>query len=448
MTDNHRYNPLTWLSTLYVAEGLPYFAVNVLAVILYTRMGVGLKEMAFFTGWLYLPWVIKPFWSPFVDIIGTKRRWILAMQLFIACTFAAVALLLPFSFFFAGTLAVFWIMAFCSATHDIAADGFYMLALSHNEQARYVGWRNTFYRLGSLIGQGGLVYLAGTLEERSGSVAGAWATTFLIMSGIFLGIYLYHLRVLPTPHADKASDARSPRDILHEFGSTFATFFAKKHIVTALLFMLFYRFGEALMLKISAPFLLAPRAEGGLELSTADVGIINGTVGVIALLAGGITGGMCVAAGGLKKWLWPMALALTLPCGVYCWLAMAQPHSLIAINAGIGFEQFGYGFGFTAFMLYLIYFCEGPFKTSHYAFCTAFMALGMMLPGMAAGWIYEQVSQLRLLGEGVSGYVNYFWFVMICSLTTYAVCAMVHISPSFGKKTRPESMDQSSKARS
>ncbi len=434
MTKLHTYNPISWISTLYMAEGLPYFAVNVLAVILYTRMGIGLKEMAFFTGWLYLPWVIKPFWSPFVDIIGTKRRWILCMQLFIACTLAAIAFLLPFSFFFAGTLAVFWIMAFCSATHDIAADGFYMLALTENDQARYVGWRNTFYRIGSLLGQGGLVFLAGKLEEQS-SITMAWSITFCIMSVIFIVIYLYHLRMLPYTHNDAPRSSRSPRDIIVEFGNTFSTFFAKKHILTALLFMLFYRFGEALMLKVSAPFLLAPTVEGGLGLSTADVGIINGTVGVIALLCGGIIGGMCIATGGLKKWLWPMALALTLPCGVYCWMAMSQPSSLVAINVAIGFEQFGYGFGFTAFMLYLIYFCEGPFKTSHYAFCTAFMALGMMLPGMAAGWIYEKIAQIHIFGSTSQGYINYFWMVMICSLTTYAVCAMVHISPAFGKKS-------------
>ncbi len=430
---NLRRYPISWIPTLYMAEGLPYFAVNVLAVILYTRMGVGLKEMAFFTGWLYLPWVIKPFWSSFVDILGTKRRWILIMQLLITITFAAVAFLLPLPFFFASTLAVFWIMAFFSATHDIAADGFYMLALTHHQQAAYSGLRNTFYRVGSLIGQGGLVYMAGKLETAYDNVTRAWSTTFLVMSVIFLIIFLYHTRVLPKPTQDKGVETRSVRLVWQELLATFSTFFAKRHIVTAILFMLFYRFGEALMLKVSAPFLLASRSEGGLGLSTADVGIINGTVGVVALLAGGIAGGICVSIGGLKRWLWPMALALTLPCGIYCWLAMAQPESLIAINVGVGIEQFGYGFGFTAFMLYLIYFCDGPFKTSHYAFCTAFMALGMMLPGMAAGWVFEQIAQLHIFTDGAAGYINYFWLVMLCSLTTYAVCAIVKIDPQFGK---------------
>lgn len=435
MTDKRtrNYPPVSWISTLYMAEGFPYFAVNTLAVILYTRMGVGLKEMAFFTGWLYLPWVIKPFWSPFVDILGTKRRWILTMQLLLACTFAAVALLIPLPFYFAATLAVFWVMAFLSATHDIAADGFYMLALTHHDQARYVGWRNTFYRLGSVIGQGGLIIMAGFFELRIG-VSGAWSITFLVLSGLFLLIYLYHIRALPKPEVERPR--RHIGDILHEFGATFSTFFSKRHIVTAILFMLFYRFGEALMLKVSAPFLLADRSVGGLGLSTADVGIINGTVGVIALLVGGIVGGMAVSVGGLRKWLWPMALALTLPCGVYCWMAMELPTSLIAINVCIAFEQFGYGFGFTAFMLYLICFCEGPFKTSHYAFCTAFMALGMMLPGMVAGWVHEQVSQISIFGTQNQGYINYFWLVMLCSITTYIVCALVHIPADFGKADR------------
>lgn len=425
--------PISWISTLYTAEGIPYFAVNVLAVILYTRMGIDLKTMAFHTGLMYLPWMIKPLWSPFVDIISTKRKWILCMQLAIALSFAAIAAILPFSFYFAGTLAVFWIMAFMSATHDIAADGFYMLSLTHHDQAAYVGLRNTFYRIGSLIGQGGLVVIAGVLETHYGDVSKAWNYTFLFMSILFGLLFAYHLFVLPVPCQDRGQQLRSASVICSEFCATFSSFFKKRHIISALFFMLFYRFGEALMLKVSAPFLLATKSDGGLDLSTADVGIINGTVGVIALLAGGIAGGVCISIGGLKKWLWPMALALTIPSGVYCWLAWAQPSSLITIGTAIGFEQFGYGFGFTAFMMYLIYFCEGEFKTSHYAFCTAFMAMGMMIPGMAAGWIYELMSSIHLFNINAAGYLNYFCLVLLCSLITYVACACVHISPEFGK---------------
>lgn len=428
--------PASWIPTLYIAEGLPYFAVNVLAVILYTRMGVGLKEMTFYTGFLYLPWVIKPFWSPFVDIFGTKRKWTLLMQFMIGICMAAIALALPFSFFFASTLAVFWLIAFFSATHDIAADGYYMLALTHHQQAAYVGLRNTFYRIASLIGQGGLVWLAGEMEERTGgNIPLSWMVVFGVLSFILLAIAIWDCAAMPVAEADKPSYNKGVSDIFKEFGATFVTFFQKKNIVTALLFILLYRLPEALMLKVSAPFMLAERELGGLTMSTKDIGIVNGTVGVVALLAGGIVGGICIAVKGLKYWLWPMALALTLPCGVYCWMAMAQPTGLFWVSVAVAFEQFGYGFGFTAFMLYLIYFSTGQFKTSHYAFCTAFMALGMMLPGMAAGWLYEVLASVSLFGtSGTQGYINFFWAVMVSSLFTYAACAMVKIDPSFGRK--------------
>ena len=428
--------PASWIPSLYIAEGLPYFAVNVLAVILYTRMGVGLKEMTFYTGFLYLPWVIKPFWSPFVDIFGTKRKWTLLMQFMIGICMAAIALALPFSFFFASTLAVFWLIAFFSATHDIAADGYYMLALTHHQQAAYVGLRNTFYRIASLIGQGGLVWLAGEMEERTGgNIPLSWMVVFGVLSFILLAIAIWDCAAMPVAEADKPSYNKGVSDIFKEFGATFVTFFQKKNIVTALLFILLYRLPEALMLKVSAPFMLAERELGGLAMSTKDIGIVNGTVGVVALLAGGIVGGICIAVKGLKYWLWPMALALTLPCGVYCWMAMAQPTGLFWVSVAVAFEQFGYGFGFTAFMLYLIYFSTGQFKTSHYAFCTAFMALGMMLPGMAAGWLYEVLASVSLFGtSGTQGYINFFWAVMVSSLFTYAACAMVKIDPSFGRK--------------
>lgn len=433
MTDrtNHadRRSPWMWIPTLYIAEGLPYFAVNTLAVVMYTRMGVGLTEMAFFTGWLYLPWVIKPFWSPFVDIFGTRRNWVIAMQFCIGISMALVALCLPLPFFFASTLSAFWLMAFFSATHDIAADGYYMLALTPKDQAAYVGLRNTFYRIASLIGQGGMLWLAGEMEERTdGNIPYAWSVTFVSLSIVFLAISVYHTVTMPRPHSDRVTRPGGTSEILREFGNTFATFFGKRHIVTAIAFMLLYRLAEALMLKVSGPFLLAPLDEGGLGLSTKAVGIATGTTGVAALLAGGIIGGICIARRGLRYWLWPMAMAITLPGLVYCYMAMAQPKDPIIINACIGFEQLGYGFGFTAFMMYLIYFCDGEYKTSHYAFCTAFMALGMMLPGMAAGWIHEQVSQLHIFGDQAQGYINYFCFVMLCSVSTYAVCAMVRIN--------------------
>lgn len=428
-------SPWAWIPTLYIAEGLPYFAVNTLTVLMYTNLGVSLSDMALYTGWLYLPWVIKPFWSPFVDIIRTKRFWVLAMQAALALTMAAVGFLLPAPFFFQTTLVCFWLMALCSATHDIAADGYYMLELDSHQQAAYVGVRSTFYRIASVIGQGGLVMLAGLLEKSMPSIAAAWSTVFISLSLLFLFITLYHTRFLPKAAADRPRRDVRASDILGDFGRTFVTFFRKPHIVSALCFMLLYRLPEAMCIKLVQPFLVASRESGGLGLSTAEVGFVNGTVGVIALLAGGILGGLAIARDGLRRWLWPMALSLTLPCAFYCYLAMTQPTDFVWICTAVGIEQFGYGFGFTAFMLYLIYFSRGESATSHYAFCTAFMALGMMLPGMAAGKIHDLLENVSFFGlTGPQGFVNFFWWVMICCIVTFIVTGCIRIDPRFGRK--------------
>lgn len=436
MNIKNRKSPWLWLPTTYMAEGLPYFAVNTIAVLMYAKMGVSNAEMAFYTAWLYLPWVIKPFWSPFVDIIKTKRWWTITMQIFIAITMGSVAFCLNLPFFFASTLAVFWIMAFCSATHDIAADGYYMLALDDGDQAAFVGVRSTFYRIASVIGQGVLVILAGYIERITGDISLSWTVVFIALSLFFLLVSMYHLWAMPKVSEDINRDNnRSWRMILCDFKNTFITFFKKPHVISALAFMLLYRLPEALMLKLVQPFFVSSREMGGLALTTEQVGFINGTIGVIALLLGGIVGGVCISRGGLKKWLWPMALALTVPCVFYCYLAMIQPSDLLLINVGIFIEQFGYGFGFTAFMLYLIHFSEGEFKTSHYSFCTAFMALGMMLPGMVAGWAQEVLNDIYIFSNyGPQGYINFFWLVMICCIPTFVVCMLIKIDPEFGKK--------------
>lgn len=421
---------------MYVAEGLPYFAVNTLAVLMYAKMGVPNAEMAFYTGWLYLPWVIKPFWSPFVDILRSKRWWTIMMQFILAVTMAIVAAVLPMPFYLSASLSAFWLMAFCSATHDIAADGYYMLALSQHEQAAYVGVRSTFYRIASVVGQGGLVVVAGIIERVTGDIPLAWSMVFVALSILFFSLAAYHSWAMPRVETDIRPKRGAVKTIFKDFSNTFVTFFQKKHIGTAIAFMLLYRFPEAMLAKLVQPFLVQGREVGGLALSTEQVGIANGTVGVIGLLLGGILGGIAISRGGLKRWLWPMALALTVPCGFYCYLAMVQPIDFILISAGIFIEQLGYGFGFAAFMLYLIYFSDGEHKTSHYAFCTAFMALGMMLPGMAAGWIHQQLDGIYLFGPaGHPGYVNFFWWVMLCCLVTFIVCAIVKIDSDFGKKS-------------
>lgn len=432
-------SPWYWIPALYVAEGLPYFAVNTLTVLMYVKMGISIADMAFYTGWLYLPWVIKPFWSPFIDLFKTKRAWVIAMQLLLGLSMAAVGLLLPTSFFFKSTLISFWLMAFFSATHDIAADGYYMLALSPHQQAAFVGVRSTFYRIASVIGQGGLVILAGKLETICSSIPIAWSIIFGILSVFFLIITVYNALILPHSPSDKPAKGVTAKTILLDFCMTFVTFFRKPHIVSALLFMLLYRLPEALCIKMTQPFMIAPHDLGGLGLTTSQVGFANGTVGVIALLAGGILGGVLIARNGLKFWLWPMALSLTLPCFFYCYLAMIQPDNFLIICSAVGIEQFGYGFGFTAFMLYLIYFSQGESQTSHYAFCTAFMALGMMIPGMFAGKLYELLANQNFFNASApQGFVNFFWLVMLCCIITFGVCLLLKIDPKFGKKSDSE----------
>lgn len=619
-------SPWAWIPTLYFAQGLPYVAVMTISVIMYKRLGISNTDIALYTGWLYLPWVIKPFWSPFIDIIRTKRWWTISMQWILALTFAGVAFTIPAPFFFQLTLAVFWLMGFTSATHDIAADGFYMHALSEHEQSLYVGIRSTFYRIATVAGQGLLVIIAGLIETgtglqpaqlsvtaapdippvlssipsrftqpvdttgdpyfiyttsqvkvssiaptevngipfktyaeavrdsvkmlnaingfvkndnskepsmtpiapdgnnesaftvwlkkwfgenrettspddniannifvvgvrlnkmpqtdepivlnvthrngdqsikleqnllstrfeftrdnwdktaylffevdhkikeqteatfigASGNITFAWIVVFLSLSAFFFAVAVYHSWILPHPTSDSHESTHSASEIMKEFVLTFVSFFKKEQIWIAIAFMLLYRLPEAQLVKLISPFLLDPIDKGGLGLSTGEVGLVYGTVGIIGLTIGGIIGGMVAARGGLKKWLWPMAWSMSLTCLTFIYLSYFPASSLLVINICVFIEQFGYGFGFTAYMLYLIYFSEGEHKTAHYAICTGFMALGMMLPGMAAGWLQETI-----------GYRHFFIWTVICCVATIGVCAFVKIDPKFGLK--------------
>ncbi len=418
-------SPWSWIPTLYFAEGIPYVVAMTVAVIMYKRLGISNTDIALYTSWLYLPWVIKPFWSPFVDIIKTKRWWIVTMQLLIGAGLAGVAFLIPMPFFFQGTLAVLWLIAFSSATHDIAADGFYMLALDSSQQSFFVGIRSTFYRLAMISGQGLLIILAGALEHYTGKIRLAWSIVFFIMAGIFVLFFIYHRFILPQPDSDVTKKGRNAKEIFYEFGLTFASFFQKKGIGLAIAFMLLYRLGEAMLVKMTSPFLLDPRDIGGLGLSTEQVGLVYGTVGVIALTLGGIVGGIAASRKGLKYWIWPMALCITLPHLAYLYLSWFTPESMLLINIAVAIEQFGYGFGFTAYMLYLIYFSDGEHKTAHYAICTGFMALGMMLPGMIAGWLQDLL-----------GYNHFFILVMICAIPTLAIIPFMKIDKNYGMKKK------------
>lgn len=394
-----------WIPTLYFTEGLPYVVIMTLSVIMYKRLGISNAEIALYTGWLYIPWVIKPFWSPLVDIFRTKRWWIILMQLFMSLGFAMIAFTLSLPSFFQYSLILLGLLAFASATNDIASDGFYLLSLNKKQQAFFVGIRSTFYRIGMIFAQGGLVIFAGIIEEHYNNTTWAWSLTFLLVALLLLILSVYHGKILPLPQLDKKNEHNSLVTIKKEAIESITSFFRKPGIGKALFFILTYRLAEAQLTKMATPFLLDSRDKGGLGLTTTQVGLAYGTIGVAALIVGGILGGLALARKGLRYWLWPMAIALSLPNVLYLYLAYYQPESLYLINLFVMIEQFGYGFGFTAYMVYLMHFSEGKNATSHYAFCTGFMALGMMLPGMISGWIQETI-----------GYVPFFIWILICTL--------------------------------
>ena len=416
-------NPWAWVPTLYFAEGVPYVAVMTISVIIYKRLGLSNTDITLYTSWLYLPWVIKPLWSPFVDMLRTKRWWILSMQILIAAALAGVAFTIPGPFWLQGSLSFFWLLAFSSATHDIAADGFYMLGLEQHEQAYFVGIRSTFYRIATIFSSGLLVGLAGVLQVLTRSISYAWSLVFYLIAGLFIALWLYHSWALPRPSEDTHRIQKTAADIITEFWNTLVTFFQKPQVWVGICFMLFYRMPEGLLAKVSALFLVDKMANGGLGLSDVEFGMVQGTVGVIGLTLGGILGGIAASRDGLKRWLWPMVMAITIPDLVYVYLSCALPSSLLIINICIFLEQFGYGFGFSAYMLYLIYYSQGEHKTAHYALCTAFMALSMMIPGLFAGALQEAV-----------GYRAFFVIGVVCCVMTYIVASLLKIDPEFGKK--------------
>lgn len=611
----HQRSPWAWVPTLYTAEGLPYVLVMTLSVVMYKGLGISNTDIALYTSWLYLPWVIKPLWSPVVDILRTRRWWIWVMQLLIGGGLAGVALTIPTTNFFQWTLACFWLLAFSSATHDIAADGFYLLATTEKEQSFFVGIRSTFYRVATIFGQGLLVILAGyiqshtglakvqlavearpetalvefalpasvtpltgsegelkivaepaqvqinpqpraksevsallaaakewnstndftrtrqqatatakgddtpswwtrtvsepagrflrehfgpdlkaksdlagnvavvslhlskppgkeivvtpafksgdksislaeggrlvfddsnwnkpalvviqldpklksaataTFEIRSGNIPLSWTVTFFALVGLFILFGVWHRFILPYPAIDKPGDAHNILAFITEFFKTFGSFFTKPKIGILLLFLLLYRFGEAQLVKMVVPFLLDGREVGGLGLTTGQVGLVYGTIGIIALTCGGLLGGFVASKHGLKAWLWAMVCIIHLPDAVFIYLASVQPDNLVLISAAVAIEQFGYGFGFTAYMLYMIYIARGQHRTAHYAICTGFMALGMMIPGMWSGWLQEIV-----------GYQHFFVWVILATIPSFIVVLLIPLDREFGRK--------------
>ncbi len=415
--------PWAWVPSLYLAEGLPYVVVMSVSTTMYKNFGLSNTDIALWTSWLYLPWMIKPLWSPLVDLLGTRRRWIWATQLLIGAGLAGLALITPLPNAVQWTLAFFWLMAFSSATHDIAADGFYLLATTEKEQSFYVGVRTLFYRTANIAGQGLIVMLAGELATRTGDVYHAWSLSMAALAGLFLLFGLWHAWILPRPAVDRAGDVRRVPEFVSEFLATFRSFFSKPGIGAIIAFLLLYRLGEAQLVKLVAPFLLDPRDHGGLGLTTTQVGFVYGTVGIIALTVGGVLGGIVASRDGLKKWLWPMLFAIHLPDAAFIYLAYAQPESIWVIQAGIAIEQFGYGFGFTAYLLYMMQVARGPHQTAHYAICTGFMAMGMMFPGMWSGWLQDRI-----------GYPTFFLWVLVATIPSFLVAARIRVDDPQAKQ--------------
>ena len=421
-------NPWAWIPTLYFAEGLPNIIVTGLSVVMYMQMGLSDAEVGLYTGWLALPWVIKPLWSPFIDLLKTKRWWVLTMQALIGASLAGIAFSIPTAFWFQATMCLFFLIAFCSATHDISADGFYMIELDDHNQAKYVGLRNTFYRLAIIFVNGMLVSLAGILQVVfRGQIRFTWALIFYGLAGLFIGLWLYHSRFMPRPTED-VHTKRTLTEVTSELKKMFITFFQKfdrRGTLIVMLFLLFYRFPEALLNTMTKTFMLRNNYAGGLGLSPQEYGLANGTVGLIGLLLGGIIGGVLVSRDGMKRWLWPMVCAITLPDVVYIYLSYSLNSNLIVVSSCLFIEQFGYGLGFTVLTLYMLYYSQGKYKTSHYSICTGISYLGLMLPGMLSGYIKDMV-----------GYRMFFIIVMVCCAITFAVTAFLKIDPDFGKKEK------------
>ena len=435
-------NPWLWVPTLYFLQGIPYFLVNNISMVMFNQMGVPNGEMSFFTTLLYFPWALKFLWAPFVDLIRTKRWWFLTMQFLML----GLAVLTIFSIpqpdpatiaamgtevkLFMGVLIAFIIMAFASATHDIAADGFYMLALTSGVQAEMIGWRSVFYRLSNVFCNSALIAIPGiiydwTIKQGEQNMPLAWKVTMVITAVIFALMAVWHMFFTPRPDADKPNAETSVKDIISGFGKAFATYFTKPGLWVAILFMLLYRLPEGFLMKMIYPFLLGARDTGGLGLTMQELGVVYGAIGVIFLLLGGILGGFYISRVGLKKAFWWMALAMTLPCLSFVYLSMYLPENMVYIGIALAIEQFGYGFGFTAYMMYMMFFSEGEFKTSHYAICTSFMALSMILPGLVAGYIQEAI-----------GYQNFFWMVIACSVGTILATFLARriVNGNYGKK--------------
>lgn len=436
-------SPWFWIPLLNFASGFPYVIIISVSVLMYKNLGISNEDIGIYTSLLYLPWVIKPLWSPFIDLYSTKRNWFLLMQLIISIAFLVVGLTIPINNFFILSLAVFWVAAFASASNDVASDGFYLLALEKEQQSFFLGIRSTFYRLSILTGNGLIVIIAGFLEQKYGNPTKAWSYTMILVGILMTIITIYNYFFTPKTESNNPNTiSKSATDT--SFTAVFTSFFQKKQIGLVLTFILLFRLGESQLLKMLTPFLIDEKAVGGMGLTTEDVGIIYGTFGVFALVIGGILGGIAISKHGLTKWMLPMILTMHLPIIGFVFLSHFHPVATFNlhleffnftfnyvlnpyITSVVVIEQFGYGFGFAAFMMFLIFVADGESKTSHYSIATGFMALGMMLPGMLSGYIQQYL-----------GYGNFFIWVFVATIPGIILSRFLIFPKDFGKKNEGE----------
>lgn len=413
MTNNRKVSPIAWVPTLYFAMGMPFVVLNMVCALMYKGMGVSDAQIAFWTSLIMLPWTLKPLWSPFLEMYKTKKFFVVITQLTTGVCFGLVAFALHLPDFFAITIALLAVIAFSGATHDIAADGTYMAVLSNEEQARWIGWQGAFYNIAKIAATGGLVYLAGVFIQDYG-VTKAWMIIMLCISVIMLCLGVWHFFILPSDGRSAAA-GKTIGDVWRDLVEVIIDFFRKKHIVYYIFFIILYRFAEGFCMKIVPLFLKAGRDVGGLGMDEKAIGLCYGTFGAAAFVVGSILAGYYIAHTGLKKALFRLALVFNLPFVAYTLLAVFQLDSLWIIGAGIVMEYFGYGFGFVGLTLFMMQqIAPGKHQMSHYAFASGIMNLGVMLPGMASGFLSDAL-----------GYEGFFIFVLFCTIPALLITKFV-----------------------
>lgn len=416
-------NPWMWVPSLFYAEGLPFIITMSLSVVMYKRLGISNADITLYTSWLYIPWALKPFWSPLMELYKPQRFWIISMELILGGTLACVALSLPGDHFFQYSVAFLWLMGFASSTHDIAIDGFYMMGLTQYHQAYFAGVRNVFYRFAMLSGQGLFVLLAGQLEIFTDDIPLAWSLTFFVLAGIMLLSFFWHQYILPKPDTDVPKKSQAQYSPLQEAWNSIQSFFQKEGIIWILLFILLFRLSESQLLKLIPPFLLDNREIGGMEITTSTLGQYYGTAGLVMMIGGALLGGYMCAKWGLKKCFPIMLITMNLPAVLYVILSYFLPQTQYLVAVVIGLEQGSLGIAFSIFTVYLIYASKGPHQTSHFAIATSFMAWGIIIPGMYSGAIQEWL-----------GYQQFFLYTLACALPGILIAFFLKIDPDFGKK--------------